>query len=52
MRIGFGKKAMDIPLHWLIIFVVLLIIMIIMAVSGYRKSDGLLGGLFSSMRGG
>ena len=52
MKIKIGKKAMDIPIHWLIIFVIFLIILILIAYSSFKKGGGLLSDLFSSMRGG
>ncbi|MBN1544056.1 hypothetical protein JW898_01185 [Candidatus Woesearchaeota archaeon] len=52
MRLKFGKKAFDVQIHWIIIFVVFLIILILIAVGASQKSGGLLSNLFSSMRGG
>ena len=52
MKLKLGKKAMDIPIHWIIIFVVFLIVLMAIAYGAYTKSGGMLGNLFGAIRGG
>jgi hypothetical protein len=52
MKLRLGKKAMEIPIHWLIIFVVFLIVLIVIAISAFNKQEGMLANLFSSLKGG
>lgn len=51
MKLKLGKKGIEFPLHWLIIFVIVLFIIIYIAYSAYTKSGGLLGGLADAVRG-
>ncbi|MBW2967490.1 hypothetical protein KY362_03315 [Candidatus Woesearchaeota archaeon] len=51
MKFHLGKKAMEIPIHWVIIFAVLLLICLIIIGSVYSKAaggDGLIARMFGS----
>ena len=53
MKMRLGKKAFELPpIHFLLLFVALLVILIYIAYTSYTKGGGLLSNLFSSMRGG
>lgn len=47
-----SKKAMDIPIHWIILFVIVLLVMIAIAYQAFSSGDGLLASLFANLRGG
>ena len=48
MELKIGKKA-AIPIHWIIIFVVVLVMVLIIAAGAFKDSGGLMDKLFSSM---